>query len=284
MAIDLNTFDPQPIAAAVPGLQIGQRLGRGGQKAVWACTYNAQRYVLKVLVADPGSTERAIRELEVYARCHSRYLPSAGPLPLASMSIGNDVVLYYLEEYIDGTTLDHIVTPMSPQDVVDMARCIIDAIEELWIHGFVHRDIKPANIMQKAGIQEYVLLDAGLALDSAGPSLTQTGGIVGTTGYRSPDQLLMNKRDLDFRSDLFALGICMYECLTGQRPFWNQDLPRGDIHHNTLHYPCPPPQRWNGGLNAELCTIIMRLLEKKRHLRYSRFDHLRDDLNRIMVT
>jgi eukaryotic-like serine/threonine-protein kinase len=93
----------------------------------------------------------------------------------------------------------------------------------------------------------------------------------------------MNKRDLDFRSDLFALGICMYDCLTGEHPFWNQDLPRGDIHHNTLQYASPHPQRWNAALPADLCDLVMRLLEKERHLRYSRFDHLRIDLGRIVI-
>jgi serine/threonine protein kinase len=286
VAIVLANLDPQPIVAVLPGLQIVQRLGPGGQKAVWECTYLGQRYALKVIIAEPGSAERAKRELEVYRRCNSPFLPRVGPLALTSVTIGPDpadAVLYYLEEFVDGLTLEQITRPRLPRDVIAMANCIIDAIQELWKNGFVHRDIKPANIVRKANMQEYVLLDAGLALDAAGPSLTQTGGIVGTTGYRSPDQLQMNKRDLDFRSDLFALGICMYNCLTGEHPFWNQDLPGGDVHHNTLQYASPYPQRWNSALPPDLCDVVMRLLEKERHLRYSRFDHLRIDLNRIVI-
>lgn len=284
MAIDLNGFNPQPIGAAVAGLQIDHRLGHGGQKAVWACTFKGLKYVLKLLVAEPGSEERAKRELEIYRRCNSPYLPKVGPLPLNKLFIGNDVVLYYLEEFIDGSTLLQISKPTPLPDVIAMANCVSSAIEELWKNGFVHRDIKPANIMQKVSSREYVLLDAGLALDSAGPSLTQTGGIVGTTGYLSPDQLQMNKRELDFRSDLFALGICMYECLTGRHPFWNPGLPQGDINHNTLQYTSPYPTRWNTSLNSDICDLTMRLLEKERHLRYSRFEHLRGDLNRISLS
>jgi len=283
MAIDLTNFDPQPIVAALNGLQIGQLLGRGGQKAVWHCTYQGHEYVLKVMVGDPDATERAKREVEIYRRCTSEYLPQLGPLSLNSISVGTDVVLYYLEERIGGVPLSQVTKPIAAASVIAMALCITNAIEELWKNGFVHRDIKPANIMQQTNGRDYVLLDAGLALDSAGPSLTQTGGIVGTTGYRSPDQLQMNKRDLDFRSDFFALGICMYECLTGQHPFWNQDLPRGDIHFNTVQHATPPPQRWNATIPADLSAVIMRLLEKDRHLRYSRFDHLRDDLGRIVI-
>ena len=75
----------------------------------------------------------------------------------------------------------------------------------------------------------------------------------------------------------------MYECLTGQHPFWNQDLPRGDVNHNTLQYASPHPTRWNGTLNLELCDIVLRLLEKERHLRYSRFQHLQNDLDGIVI-
>ena len=219
MSIDLSAFDPQLIAVGVPGLQVGARCGGGGQKAVWECSYLGESYALKILVADPDSTERAKRELEIYRRCNSRYLPKLGPLPLSAHSVGTEVVLFYLEEMITGSTLEQTAKPMLVANVVEMAKCVAAAIEELWKNNFVHRDIKPANIMQKLNTLDSVLLDAGLALDAIGPSLTQTGGIVGTVGYLSPDQLQMNKRDLDFRSDLFGLGICMYVCSTNQHPF-----------------------------------------------------------------
>jgi serine/threonine protein kinase len=283
MAVDLATFDPQLIAANVPGLQVGARCGGGGQKAVWASTYLGATYVLKIMVGDPDSTERAKRELEVYRRCNSTYLPKLGPLPLSAYAVGSDVVLYYLEELIPGSTLEQTAKPMLVGDVVAMAKCVTDAIEELWKNKFVHRDIKPANIMQRLNTSDSVLLDAGLALDAIGPSLTNTGGIVGTVGYLSPDQLQLNKRDLDFRSDLFGLGICMYVCSTNEHPFWNLDLPRGHVHHNTVTFPSPSPQRWNATLRPDFCDFVMRLLEKERHLRYSRFDLLRDDLNRIAI-
>lgn len=262
---------------------VGVLVGRGGQKAVWRCEYKGQDYVLKAMVGDPDGTERAKREIEVYRQCNSPYLPHLGPLPLSILKVGADEVLYYLEEFIEGLAVSQIARPMASEAVLRLGLCIADAVEELWRHGFVHRDIKPANIMRRTNGVDYVLLDAGLALDQAGPSLTATGGVVGTWGYRSADQLQLSKRDLDFRSDLFALGICMYECLSGQHPFWNADLPRGDVHFNTVHHPCPRPERWQPTLNSDLCDIVMRLLEKERHLRYSRFDHLRDDLNRIVI-
>jgi serine/threonine protein kinase len=283
MPINLFTFDPQPIAAAVPDLHIGLRLGHGGQKAVWICTYQGKDYVLKVMIADPDSTERARRELEVYRRCSSRYLPTVGPLPLTQLQIGGDEVLYYLEQFIDGLPLSDVTPPMPPADVLRLGYCGLDAITELSKNGFVHRDVKPANIVKRPN-GEYVFLDAGIALDAAGPSLTGTGGIVGTHGYRSPDQLQLNKRDLDFRSDLFLLGITMYQYLTGQHPFWNAELPAGDVHHNIVNQNCPAPQRWNPALPDLLCDVIMRLLDRDRHLRYARVEHMRDDLDRIVIS
>ncbi len=282
MPINLHNFDPQSIAAAVADLQIGARLGPGGQKAVWKCTYQGHAYVFKVMLGDPASAERAKRELEVYRRCASPYLPTLGPLPLTQMQIGADEILYYLEEFIDGQSLFDVPKPMPPADVLRLGYCGLAAIKELSKNGFVHRDIKPANIMKRAN-GDYVFLDAGIALDAAGPSLTGTGGIVGTYGYRSPDQLQMNKRDLDFRSDLFLLGISMYQYVTGEHPFWNQDLPTGDVHHNIANQNCPPPQRWNPALPVALCDVIVRLLERDRHLRYARFEHMQEDLDRIVI-
>lgn len=274
--IDFNTFDPQVIV--VDGLTVGPRLGAGGQKAVWRCDFRGQAHALKVLAADDASTERAKRELEVYRRCDSPYLPKLGPLPLSTVTVAGDTALFYVEQFIEGIPLNQVAKPIPPEQVIQLGLCVSAAIEELWKHRFVHRDIKPANIVQNPTGNQFVLLDAGLVLDSLGPSLTQTGGIVGTTGYRSPDQLQMQKRELDFRSDLFALGICMYECLTNQHPFWNSELPTGDVHYNTVNHACPHPKHWNPALEDRLCEVVMRLLEKERHMRYSRISHLQDEL------
>jgi len=111
MPLDLTHFDPQPIANSQPGLQIGNRLGVGGQKAVWRCSYEGHNYVLKVLVADPGTIERAKRELEVYRLCTSPFLPRIGPLPLANLQVGpdtSDSVIFYLEQLIEGNAVNQL--------------------------------------------------------------------------------------------------------------------------------------------------------------------------------
>lgn len=87
--------------------------------------------------------------------------------------------------------------------------------------GIIHRDIKPGNIMLTSDLQP-ILLDFGLAhddSDDAGPSLTQTGDLFGTPAYMSPERITGQRVVLDRRSDIYSLGITLYECLTGKRPF-----------------------------------------------------------------
>lgn len=280
--MNLAQLDPQLIARVVPGLEIEGLLGAGGQKAVWKCKYQGSNHALKVLCADLQSTERAKRELEIMRVCESPYLARVGPLPLSVLELeGGQTVLYYLEEFIEGTPLSEVTLPMPIEGIVNVGMCMANAIEALWQNKYVHRDIKPHNIMRRQQPEEYVLLDAGMALDIAGPSLTESGLVVGTRRYLSPDQIRVAKRRLDFRSDLFALGVTMYECATGFHPFWNEELPREDVLANILHCDPPHPQRWKNDLPAEACEIMLRLLEKEPHLRYGRIDHLKEDLRRI---
>ncbi len=123
------------------------------------------------------------------------------------------------------------------------------------------------NIIQKAA-PEYVLIDAGLALDRDGEALTVPGTVVGTKMYLSPDQLQLPQRELDVRSDLFSLGIVLYECATGDHPFMNDEAPLGDVIQNILHFECVDPKRFNPELPRPLCDVIVRLLRKDRDARY----------------
>jgi serine/threonine protein kinase len=287
MAVDLNTFDAQVIVANCAGLVVNtanQPLGRGGQKAVWSCEYYGAVYVLKVMVGEPETTERAKRELEIMRNCQSPHLAKLGPLPLTVLDLGNnDIVLYFLEELIAGSALNAIVKPFNSAEIKRLGLDVAAAVKLLWSNGYIHRDIKPHNIMRRAGSTEHVLLDAGIALDFAAVSITQTGNVVGTRAYLSPEQWQLPKRDLDFRADMFALGITMYECGTGKHPFWNPAVPAVDVAMNVLNVRAPHPHQFNGALNGELCDVILRLLEKPRHLRYARVEHLEDDLNRILI-
>lgn len=281
MAIDLNTFDPHVIANDLVGLIIVSPLLQGAQKRVWHVGYNGVDFVLKVYKDEPETRSRAEREVEILRRCNSVHLAAVGPLPLTQKVITppDDAVLYYLEEYIPGTSLDRalVAAPFSTDELIQLGVSISTAIEVLWTCGFLHRDIKPANIMMR-GPGDYVLLDVGLALDYSGLSITRTGYVVGTPAYLSPEQLQISKRGLDFRSDLFGLGIVLYQFATGIHPFWNPTTPMFDVRQNILTVVPRDPRGINLNLPSPMAGIILRLLSKERHLRYGRIDQLQRDL------
>jgi serine/threonine protein kinase len=278
--MELTQLDPQVIANHCPGLVIGDQLKIGGQKRVWKCAFQQRAYVLKALKGDEATLRRVRREIEVMHACESRYLPQFGPLPLQQLDLpGGQRILYFLEQYVDGLPLRSVTKPMPVQEIVALARCVSEALRVLAsTKRYVHRDVKPENIIQKTP-SEYVLIDAGLALDPDGEAITAPGAVVGTRMYLSPDQLTLSQGELDVRSDLFALGVVLYEEATGEHPFWNDEAPRGDVIQNILNFECAGPRHFNPELPGPLCDVIMRLVHKDRNARYSNVDELQAALN-----
>jgi len=273
-----------PIEAATPGLAIVDSIRNGGQKSVWRVTYQGQTYALKVLVASPEAAERAKREINIMTICHCPRLVRFGPLALQEVDVANVKYLYYLEEFIDGTAVDVLAKPLAFSQCRTLGLHMCEAIDQLWRNKKVHRDIKPGNIMKRAGNQdEFVLLDIGLALDLDGASLTAAGGVVGTLHYLSPDQIkLVNaRRDLDFRSDLHALGVVLYECLTGVHPLWNSRVPQMNVTGNILNLRPLPVRDFRNDTPTALEDIVLRLLEKEPNLRHARIQHLVEELEAV---
>jgi len=161
---------------------------------------------------------------------------------------------------------------------VDMAT----AIETLWMMSKIHRDVKPANIMRRALDQTFVLLDLGLAFDVNDISLTLSGRIPGTPPYFSPEQTdVSRKRLLDFRSDLFSLGVVLYEVTTGEHPFWKRGMAYGELVEHIRGLPARKPSELRPEAPAELDAVILRLLAKTPHMRYRSCSLLRKSLMEI---
>ncbi len=280
---------PAPFLAAIQhanaGLAVVGPIRSGGQKSVWRATYQGQTYALKILVANAEAAERAKREINTMTVCNCPRLVRFGPLPLQEIDIAGTKYLYYLEEFVDGTAMDVHAKPISFSLCRTLGLHICDAIDHLWRNGRVHRDIKPGNIMKRAVDDSFVLLDIGLALDLGGASLTAAGGVVGTPQYLSPDQIkLVNaRRDLDFRSDLHALGVVMYECLTGVHPLWNPRVPQMNITGNILTLRPLPLRDFRNDTPVALEDIVLRLLEKEANLRYARIQHLVEELGAVVL-
>lgn len=280
--MQLSQIDAQLIADDCKGLVVDSSLKIGGQKHVWRCAFKGRAYVLKALVAEEPTFRRVKRELEIMRVCKSPYLPKLGPLRLSELQIkGGEKVLYFLEEYIDGLPVGSVYKPMPCKDVIHLGLCVVEALRILTHKGYLHRDIKPMNIIQKNSTH-YVLIDAGLALARDGEAITELGSVVGTRAYISPDQLQIQPNLLDVRADMFLLGITMYECATGQHPFLNDALPRGDVVHTILSSECLPLQNFNAEVPDRLANVILKLLQKKRENRFGKLEDLKKSLKSLL--
>ena len=127
----MNSADVDPIELArdIQALKIQRPIDVGGQKAVWKCKYNNHDSVLKVIIVDAESTERAKRELDIMRACESARIARVGPLPLSVRSVqGDEAVIFYLEEYIEGRPLDQVEKPLAEEEVVNLGICTAEAI------------------------------------------------------------------------------------------------------------------------------------------------------------
>jgi len=174
--------------------------------------------------------------------------------------------LFIVMELVEGIDLYDVLekTPMLPSDVAAIvALQIARALDYAHYRGIIHRDIKPANIMlaKHGGVK---LMDFGIARDQAFGDLTETGTGLGTPSYMSPEQILGDK--LDFRSDLFSLGIVLYQMLCGRKPFVEDD--QKSVMHKIRLEKHPPPRRYNPDIPRELERILSRCLEKRKEDRW----------------
>ncbi len=263
----------------VCGYAITGRLGRGGQSAVYRAedVHLRRTVALKILSEDSLSERTSRKRLLLEART------------LSAMNHPNVAKIYRVDEYqgrplivmefIEGLTLSrHVAGKQPPLDArIALMIQIVEAVRYAHGCGVLHRDLKPDNILvTPAG--EVKLVDFGLAKllqgtsllgTATGERLTETGTVMGTLAYISPEQA--QGRALDERSDLFSLGIIFYELLTGQAPF-ERDTP---IHTvvSIIHSP-PRPAPPDAGLPDSLKAAVMRLLEKDPAKRFQSADEL----------
>lgn len=267
---------------------------KGGQKIVFPITLENKKFVLKFMLTNPSRdnrdemeqsedeidevTARARREVEVMKICVSPYLVKLGPIPLTHLDYKGQSLIFFAEEFIEGRDLKNILISQEKlpvNDVIRLGRNITEAIRVIWSYAKIHRDIKPGNIMFSDRTGDFILLDMGLVFDLFDESITLSGIIPGTPIYFSPEQIdLARKRQMDFRSDLFSLGIVLYEAVTGRHPFIGNAQSTTDVVANILSSNPSPPITSIPNLPESLNTIIMRLLAKKPHLRYRTCEQL----------
>jgi serine/threonine-protein kinase len=288
---------PEPAAGEAADPHIGQtfkgmyfiqqKVGGGGMGQVYKAIHVtldapvALKILKKALLADPSVVQRFHRE----ARAASR-LRHPNVISVTDFGQTEDGTLFMAMEYVAGRSLGKVIAeefPLSEQRVVHIAAQILAALAEAHAAQILHRDLKPENVMLEARRDEadsVKVLDFGIAKiqlpgDGRG-TLTQAGLVCGTPGYMSPEQ--WSGEQLDARSDLYSVGVILYEMLTGKLPF-EAETPMEMVRKHLTERPLPPSQRRaDGEVSPDLEALVMRALSAKPADRPASAEEMRADL------
>src|SRR6202167_4945968 len=251
--------------------EILQLLGEGGMGAVYkASDRELDRFVaLKVirpeLASNPSILARFKQELLLAHQVTHKNV-------IRIYDLGDaDGVKYISMEFVEGVDLRALIQErtnekkkFTPEEAVEITEQICRALEATHSVGVIHRDLKPQNIMRDA-TGRILLMDFGLARTLAGDGMTQTGALVGTMEYMSPEQALA--KELDQRSDLFTLGLILYELLTGVTPFKAESVVASLIRRTQER--AAPVSDHDGTIPRPLSNVVSKCLERDPRLRYA---------------
>lgn len=269
-------FTLDQLRQALPHLNITTHLATGGQKHVFRCTCGGSEAALKLILKTPHSEARAEREVEAMKLADSPHLVRILSEQVEDVEVAGQEYVYFVEEYVEGNDLSDLINmDWSYDAVIRLARNLSAAVRELWKHRIVHRDIKPSNIRVRLN-GEAVLLDVGLGRHINRTTLTPPFGLPGTPGYYSPEQIKLYRRRLDFRSDLFLIGLCMYEVTCKVNPLLYETRDDQEYVKRLLTGDITPIDEIDPQVPGTLAQLVMRLLQPYAHLRPRSFEVLDD--------
>ncbi len=277
--------ETQPRPETIGRYRILSELGRGSMARVYlASDPNIDRKLaLKVLdprnPTSPGMVAAMKQRFLVEATAAAR-LDHPAAVSIYDADVDRETGASYIAmEWVDGTSLrDRLAAggPLPLMEAIGIVRQVAGALDAAHRQGLIHRDVKPANILlDRQGRAK--LSDFGIAkLDDL--ELTTTGQVLGTPLYMSPEQI--RDDDLDGRSDLFSLGVVLYQSLTGEPPFGGETLP--SVTHRILTIDPRPVREHSPHVSEELAGIVDRLLAKDREDRFSTASDLVQALTEAM--
>jgi eukaryotic-like serine/threonine-protein kinase len=272
------------LGASVGNYQVQRKLGEGGMGSVYLAVHPkiGKRVALKVLHPEFSSNEDVISRFFNEAKAvndiqHPNIVDIIDYGTMQAPGLGHQVV-YFIMEFLSGDSLAKIIhdqAPLAPERAQAVALQIADALGASHRHGIVHRDLKPDNVMiapRRDGRDFVKVLDFGIAKltgDQQGSRRTRTGIVMGTPAYMSPEQC-EGRGLIDHRTDIYALGILLYEMLAGQVPFKGEGYGEVLVQHMTQVPQKPSTIR--GVLNPHLEAVCMKALEKRPDNRYPSMD------------
>ncbi len=255
------------VGRSIGPYKVERKLGVGGMGAVYLARRGSEEPVaLKILSGphtdDPAFIQRFAQEAAITAR-----LDHPNIVKLLEYGEDPDAGHYLVMRFVDGKTLREVLHedgPMSVEEVVDLGGQIASALDYAHRQGVVHRDLKPENLLCPSP-ELIILTDFGVARATAGPVLTRTGFLPGTPEYMSPEQLANSA--VGPQSDIYALGLVLYEMLTGESPFHSENVAE-TISRQAYQMP-PPPSRLRPEIPRQLDLVVLRCIEKDPRQRYA---------------
>jgi serine/threonine protein kinase/tetratricopeptide (TPR) repeat protein len=259
--------------------QVIEELGKGGMGKVYKVfdTSIKEKIALKLLkpeiAADLETIERFSNELKFARKIRHKNVCQMFDLGKA------EGTPYITMEYVAGEDLKSMIRMskrLSIGTAVGIAKQICEGLAEAHALGVVHRDLKPSNIMiDKDG--NVRIMDFGIARSLKGKGITGAGVMIGTPEYMSPEQV--EGKEADQRSDIYSLGVIIFEMVTGRVPF-DGDTPLS-IAHKHKYEPPQDPKKINPQISEDLSAVILRCLEKDKENRYQSAADLRSELEKI---
>jgi serine/threonine protein kinase len=252
-------FTDEELQDALPdGVALGPQI-KGGKRLVYEAEQGGERIVIKLMPHD--QLERAEREVTIGCTFDHPNLARILDTEVCEDEIAGERYVWFSEEFIEGEPLSDRSGKYTPCEALALAADLTAAVEYLWEnHTVVHRDIKPLNVIRRPD-GTFVLIDVGSGRHQLEDSITSGALGPGTNGHLAPEQLELEKgHDFDSRTDLFLIGIVVFQALTDVRPFRPE---RGDYIAKLLSGDWPRPQ----GLPPALLALLERLLARRLHQR-----------------
>ncbi len=262
-----NPPTPEHLAEMLPQFQITALIGRGGMGAVYhGVQLSLHRPVaIKLLPAELAAAGDFVSRFQREARTLAQ-LQHPGIVAVYDSGRTSEGHLYFIMEFVDGTDLQRVIhSPgLEPRQALELTLQICEALQYAHSQGVIHRDIKPANVLLTQDGRAK-LADFGLARPlTTTPGLTSASLIMGTPDYMAPEQWAGK---VDHRADIYALGVMLYEMLTGTRPQGAFDLPSIISH-----------------VDARLDEVVVKAMRQAPDQRYQKVSELRDAVQHIRTT